>query len=163
MTEHAPKAELLQRMQTGYEQLTALLTTLSEEQLTTPGVNGKWSIKDNIAHLTTWQKYLIGVLTAIHNKETTFPNPTPGMSEDEENELYYQANKDRSLSDVQNEFAAVYQQTRDAVELLSEEELNMPLEQWKGQPVWPNIVGNTFGHYEEHSQIIQKWLASQHS
>lgn len=160
MTEHAPKAELLQRMQTGYEQFTALLAPLSEEQLTTPGVNDKWSIKDNVAHLITWQKHLIGMLTAIHNKETTLPDATSGMSEDEENEVYYQANKDRTLSDIQSEFAASYQQTRQAVELLSEEELNTPLEQLKDRPVWPWIVGNTFGHYEEHGQIIQRWLAN---
>ncbi|GLV58889.1 hypothetical protein KDH_57170 [Dictyobacter sp. S3.2.2.5] len=160
MTEHASKTELLQRMQTGYEQFTALLAPLSEQQLCTPGVNGKWSIKDNIAHLSTWQKYLVGVLTAIYNKEQTFPTTTPGMSEDEENELYYQKNKDRSAADILNEFTTTYQQTRAAVEQLSEEQLNMPLEQWKGNPVWPNIAGNTFEHFEEHGQNIQKWLAS---
>ncbi|GCE19736.1 ClbS/DfsB family four-helix bundle protein [Dictyobacter kobayashii] len=161
MTEQIAKTELLRRMQDGYEQFTALLATLSEEQLTTPHVNGKWSIKDNIAHLSAWQKRVIAVLAAIHNKETTLPNPTPGLSEDEINELYYQANKERSLSDIQNEFATVYQQIKGAVELLSEEELNMPLPQWKDQPVWPNIAGNTFEHYQEHTQIIQNWLASQ--
>ena len=30
--------------------------------MTTPGVNSAWTVKDNIAHLTTWQDYLLDQL-----------------------------------------------------------------------------------------------------
>ena len=51
------KAALLANIQAGYDQLEALLASLSEEQMTIPGVNGSWSVKDNLAHLTAWQSY----------------------------------------------------------------------------------------------------------
>jgi len=53
----ADKAALLANIQAGYDQLEALLASLSEEQMTNPGVNGSWSVKDNLAHLTAWQNY----------------------------------------------------------------------------------------------------------
>ncbi|GCE27260.1 hypothetical protein KDA_27440 [Dictyobacter alpinus] len=161
MTEYVTKAELLTRMQDGYTAFTALLSSLSDEQLTTPGVNGKWSIKDNIAHLSTWEKSVITALDALHNYVEP-GNPTAGMSEDEQNELYYQANKDRPLSEVRNEFATVSQEIQSAVERLSDDQINSPLP-WSTStnPIWPWIAGNTYEHYEEHAQIIEKWLATQ--
>ena len=59
MTEMVAKAALLQRIQAEYKQFETLLTPLSEEQMTTPGVNSAWTVKDNVAHLTTWQDYLL--------------------------------------------------------------------------------------------------------
>ncbi|GER88598.1 hypothetical protein KDW_27600 [Dictyobacter vulcani] len=160
MTEFVTKAELLTRMQAGYTEFTNLLSSLSDEQLTTPGVNGKWSIKDNIAHLSAWQNRVITALQAIHN-QVEAGDPTPGMSEDEINELYYQTSKDRPLSEVRNEFAAVSLELQSAVERLSDQQLNSPLPWGKSQnSIWPWIAGNTYEHYQEHTQIIQEWLAS---
>ena len=51
------KDELLAMIQSGYEQFEALLATLSEGQMTIAGVNGSWSVKDNLAHLTAWENY----------------------------------------------------------------------------------------------------------
>ena len=56
-TRPADKAALLAMIQAGYEQLEVLLATLSPEQMTIPGVNGSWSVKDNLAHLAAWQGY----------------------------------------------------------------------------------------------------------
>jgi len=53
----ADKAELLAIIRDGYEQFEDLLASLQEEQMTIPGVNGSWSVKDNLAHLTAWQNY----------------------------------------------------------------------------------------------------------
>jgi hypothetical protein len=58
MGEPIEKAILLAKVQSAYEQLNTLLATLSEEQKTTLGVNGSWSLKDNLAHITAWQDLL---------------------------------------------------------------------------------------------------------
>ena len=65
MSETIAKAVLLDNIQAEYNRLESLLAPLSEEQLTTPGVNGPWSIKDNIAHLTAWQDYLLHQLQVL--------------------------------------------------------------------------------------------------
>ncbi|MBO0794662.1 MAG: ClbS/DfsB family four-helix bundle protein, partial [Ktedonobacteraceae bacterium] len=132
---------------------------LSEEQLTTSGVNGAWSIKDNIAHLTEWQKYLLEKLKAA-NAGVQMVDLYPDMGEDEINEFFYQRNKSRPLADVLAEFRAVSLQVVEAVEQTSEDILNGPLPWPTEDIVANNIMGNTYEHCEEHSQIIRDWLAS---
>jgi hypothetical protein len=153
------KAELLRRIQAGYEQLEGIIAPLSEAQMTAPGVNGPWSVKDNLAHLTVWQDYLEGRLQGILTN-TDPPEFMPGFeSEDAQNEHIYQQHKERPLADVLAGFRASYQRVVAAVQAMSEEALNAP-SPWdaSGNPIWPVIVGNTYEHYEEHGGIIQRWL-----
>jgi hypothetical protein len=164
MTETVPetveKDELVRRIQNGYRQFEAMLAPLSEAQMTTPNVNGPWSVKDNLAHLTFWQEYLRSHLEGIptnHKPPEFMPGPS---TEDEENEHIYQENKDRPLAEVQAAFHASYQRVLSAVQSLSDEALNAP-PPWNtsGNPIWLFIVGETYEHYEEHGGIIQRWLA----
>jgi hypothetical protein len=156
----ADKAELLANIQAGYDQLEALLASLSEEQMMRPGVNGSWSVKDNLAHLSVWQTYQAarqeGVLDGIEP-----PDPAPGCkTEDEENEFYYQQYKDRPLAEVLAEFRASYQRVLAATRALSWEALNDPFP-WAGNdapPVGAYTMGNTYGHYELHREMIENWL-----
>jgi hypothetical protein len=158
----ADKAELLANIQAGYDQLEALLASVSEEQMTISGVNGSWSVKDNLAHLTVWQSYQAtrqeGVLNGVEP-----PDPTSEFeTEDEENEFFYQQNKDRPLAEVLADFRASYQRVLAATQALSWEALNEPFP-WdnNGVPVGGYTIGNTYGHYEVHREMIQRWLESQ--
>lgn len=163
MTAIATKAALLERIQAGYKQFETLLTPLSEEQMTTPGVNSAWTVKDNIAHLTTWQDYLLDQLEGvIADKEP--PEFMPGFStEDEINEHVYQENNDRPLAEVMTAFHVSYQRVLTAIQAISEETLNAPFP-WRkeGNPAWSLISGNTYKHYQEHGDIIRIWLGRSH-
>jgi hypothetical protein len=158
----ADKAELLANIQAGYDQLEALLATLTEQQMTIPGVNGSWSVKDNLAHLATWQNYQAarqeGILSGIEP-----PDPAPGLeTEDEQNEHYYQLNKDRPIAEVLADFRTSYQRVLAATEALSWEALNGPFPRSDNNvPVGAYTIGNTYGHYQEHRELVQRWLESQ--
>jgi hypothetical protein len=159
----ASKAELLDKMQQGYGEFEDLLASLSEEQMLTPNVNGGWSIKDNIAHLTVWQNYLLNRLQGVIDGSTSEPKfLSLTGTEDEENEQIYQQNKDRSLADVLADFRSSYQSVLATIQAMSEESLNGTFP-WStsDRQVWPLIVGNTYEHYAEHSAIIQRWLENQ--
>ena len=107
MTEMVAKAALLQRIQAEYKQLETLLTPLSEEQMTTSGVNSAWTVKDNIAHLTTWQDYLLDQQEGVIADKKP-PQFMPAFStEDEINEHVYQENKNRPLAEVMRPFASL--------------------------------------------------------
>ena len=49
----------LDRLRTQHESIATLIDGLTDEQLTRNPVPGKWSIKDNIAHLTKYQLVFI--------------------------------------------------------------------------------------------------------
>jgi hypothetical protein len=158
MPETIAKTALLDNIQSGYNQFEALLAQLSEEQMTIPAVNGPWSVKDNIAHLTAWHDYLLNQLQGVIDGEKP-PKFMPGLSEDEINEGFYQQNKDRPLAEVLADFRLSYQRILAAVQSISEEALNAPFP-WRknGNAAWGLIAGNTYEHYEEHGNIIQRWL-----
>jgi hypothetical protein len=158
----ADKAALLANIQAGYEQLEALLASLSAEQMAMPGVNGSWSVKDNLAHLTAWQNYQAvrqeGLVDGVAP-----PDPAPGCeTEDEINEYFYQQHKDRPLVEVLAAFRASYQRVLAATQALSWEALNEPFPWEDNQaPVGAYTMGNTWGHYALHREMIQRWLESQ--
>lgn len=159
-TRPADKAELIAMIQAGYDQFETLLASLSEEQMTIPGINGSWSVKDNLAHLTAWQNYQAARQEATLNGGPEPPKPAPGAeSEDEINAHIYQQHKDQPLTEVLADFRAAYQRILAATLALSWEALNKPFPWYDNDvPVGAYTLGNTSGHYEEHGGIIQSWL-----
>jgi len=158
----ANKAELLASIQAGYEQFAALLTSLRVEQMSTPGVNGSWSIKDNLAHLSAWQNYQAARLEGIPAGAEP-SDPTSGLeTEDEINEYFYQQYKARPVEAVLADFRSSYQRVLAATQALSWEALTSPFPWYDNDvPVVAYTIGNTTGHYKAHSEIIQHWLESQ--
>lgn len=161
MSEHVTRAELARRIEEGHQAFVALLAPLSAAQMTTPTVNGTWSIKDNLAHLTAWHDYLTGVLRGVATGEQP-PEFVPGATtEDAQNEAVYQANRDRTLEDVRGGFDTSYQAVLAALAALDESALNRPAPWSASQnPVWGSVAGNTYDHYDEHGAIIRRWLAT---
>jgi len=163
MEEQMNKRLLLDKIRSRQIDFEQVITPLSEEQLTMPGVNGDWSIKDVLAHLVSWQKRTIDRLdAAAQNKEPT----TPPVANDEEvnnlNQRFYEENKERSLSEVLADFKTTYLRMLETVEAMREEDLfDAQKFPWNGgTPLWENVAGNTYEHIDEHIGAIQKWLAS---
>jgi hypothetical protein len=165
MAEPTNKAELLREMQSGYAAFEQLLAPLSGEQLTTPGVNGDWSIKDILVHLATWQARAAHSVESLTRGEQ--PRHDPPIENDEEmnrfNDATFAAKRSLPLEQVWHDFRASYQRLLAAVEASSEVDLFDPQRfAWTdGSPLWQNIAGNSFGHYEEHVPTITEWLARQ--
>src|SRR6266568_6179621 len=67
MEEQIDKTTLLDKIRTEYAAFERLLAPLDEKQMTTAGINGEWSIKDDLDHITAWQQSLFDLLkAAIH-------------------------------------------------------------------------------------------------
>ncbi|HZU66051.1 MAG TPA: ClbS/DfsB family four-helix bundle protein [Ktedonobacteraceae bacterium] len=156
------KARLLDEINSNYATLETALASLKQEQMTTPVVTGDWSIKDILAHLAAWHRYLlIHLQAAMRNEEPADKGFTGGGDTDTMNARFYEQNKIRSLDDVQADFRATYRQVVEAVQALSDEDLFDPQRfAWmKGNALWELVAGNTYEHYQEHLQSIQEWLS----
>ena len=137
----------------------ALLAQIDEEQMQRPGVTGKWSVKDVIAHVSWCAREIAPVLRTHILAGSDLWN----LSEDESNEIVYQQNKDRPLYDIINEERQAYTDLLEAVQTLSDEDLTDP-HRFKNMPEewipWQLIAGNSFNHYKDHMPSIQAWLAT---
>ena len=106
------KAQLLNDLQDEQAQFDALLGAIGEAHMTQPNVAGDWSIKDIVAHLTSWRRRTVASFQAALHHESSFVPPWPSNLEEANdiNAWIYAANQDRPLSVVLEESRTVFEQ-----------------------------------------------------
>jgi hypothetical protein len=156
------KSELLDWLQEEYQQWEAFLDQIEPARMDQPGVNGDWSMKDIVAHLTGWQPRLITRIQAAQRGEAEPPPPWPAhlQTEDEVNAWIYETNHGRSVNDVLDESHQVFQQLLAVIEGLPEDVRIEP----KWHLVWLNgerfPAGEFFDHFhDDHEPGMRAWLA----
>jgi hypothetical protein len=154
------KAQLLTDLQDEQAHFEALLGAIGKAHMTQPGVAGDWSMKDIVAHLTSWRRRTVASFRAALRHESSFAPPwPPHLEEDDEiNAWIYAANKDRPLSDVLEESRAVFEQLVETLSAFPEAELLEPerFEWLEGEPI---SAAAFFGHFHEgHEPDMRAWL-----
>jgi tetratricopeptide (TPR) repeat protein len=113
-----------------------------------PPEPGRWTAKDNLAHLSAWRLTAAAELEAIRTG-----SPAPGsVSEDidESNAKVYEMTRHRPAAAVLDESRRSWAALAAAVEASTEEDLLKPRIRRPEQPAWQVIPGNTFFHIAEH-------------
>jgi hypothetical protein len=156
------KSELLNWLQEEQQQWEAFLDQIGPERMDQPGVNGQWSMKDMVAHLTGWQPRLIAGIQAAQRSEPEPPPPWPAhlQTDDEINAWIYESNRGRSVRKVLDEAHQVFQQLLAVIEGLPDDVRIEP--EWHlvclGDKRFP--VGEFFDHFhDDHEPDIRAWLA----
>jgi hypothetical protein len=158
------KQDMLGLISSEWDALQAVLQEMNPEKMIQPGVVGVWSVKDILAHITTWEGLMIQWLEESLRGET--PNrPAPGSTWDgldNLNEQIYRENRDKTLAEVRKAFSDTHQQVVRTVESMEEKDLFDPVRfTWReGDPMWHLVAGNTWWHYKEHRKSIADWMAS---
>lgn len=163
------KAQLLELITTTRAPLDQLIAQLSEEQMLQPGVENRSSVKDLLAHITTWEQHLVRRLAAaardgvaeVYVIDPQEPWEPGGI--DAVNAYIFARNAQLPLPQVLSDFRGSLQDVLRAVDALSEHDLFDPqgLARVFGYPVERVIGGDTFYHYPEHIQSLRVWLARQ--
>ena len=161
MNNHLTTAQLLDMMRTARSNWEALLAEAGEARLTEPGVEGHWSLKDIIAHLTYFETWATDNVMAFR---TGAPRPQPeytGLDVDEENARIYERLRAKPLAEVLQESQASFQRSIEAVQGLRDEDLydpkytRVPDADWT---VFDLVEGDTFEHYNDHIASVRVWL-----
>ena len=158
------KSELLNWLQEEYRQWEAFLDQIGEARMDQGGVNGDWSMKDIVAHLTGCQPRLITRLQAAQRGEPDPPPPWPAhlQTDDEINAWIYEANRGRSVREVLDETQHVHQQLLAAVEALPDD-VRIEVVEPAFHLVWIDeqhfLVGEFFDHFrDDHEPDVRAWL-----
>lgn len=164
------KSELLNWLQEQYQQWQALLAQIGETRLGQPGVNGEWSMKDLVAHLTGWNRWLVARLQAAQRGEPEPPPPWSAQlqSEDEINAWIDESNRGRTARQVLDESDQLFQQLLTVIASLPDD-LKVELLRIEGRefhPIWLGDQrfppGEFFYHFrDDHEPDVRAWLARQ--
>lgn len=156
------RAELLEKIRLSRQELEDTLSGLTPEQMGRPVLPGGWSAKDALAHIAAWEGRMLHLIDlAVHNQA-----PEPGelvFSQediDQFNEKTFVQNRDHPLDDVQADFQRSYAQSMQVIAGLPDGELFGPCRHsWlEGQPLWRIVAANTYWHYPEHADEIERRL-----
>lgn len=153
-------ADLMNRIDTAWAQLQAGLASLTEAQLNTPDAGG-WSIKDNLAHLTAWERALLHIHLQNQPAAQVWGLDAATLkSQDAINAAIQQRSSSRSAADILAESHIAHAQLRSALQDLSFDRILQPRysDQPERGPLLGWIIGDTYDHYEEHGAYIQKQL-----
>ena len=161
------KAELLHLIQTERADLETGLGGLTEEQMVQGGVEGEWSIKDILAHLTFWERRMLYLIDTAARGER--PQSLVGDDEDRDaridrlNQENFVANQDRPLSEVLADYQRTFELVLEMLGTLSDEDLSDSgrIAQMLGGSVSELIAGDTYEHYQEHGKAIRAWYERQ--
>ena len=139
-------------------------------QLTMPGVLGKWSVKDMLAHLLAYEQYIADRMEEILQHETYIPCKTQTaldafldafgypdfgsalLDDDTPNAWVVERYRNVSLEDVVTQEINVFASIVSSLEKMSEEMIQQ-------HNIYDRVANNTYKHYREHIRDIRKWLA----
>lgn len=162
------KAELLERVQAGWDDLQARLAQLTETQKATPNPQDGWAIKDHLSHLATWEMGIAALLqhepryTAMGLDEARVFQGVAGY--DEMNETIFHQHQEKTLAEAAQFLQTAHEALLAALNELDDTDLQrgyssyQPHEPGKDSstPIMAWIIGNTYEHYEEH----WPWIAA---
>jgi hypothetical protein len=145
------REELLRRMDDGRARLDGLVSGRDDAALLAPYFANGWSLRDLLVHLAAWEERIAGIFGSLRRGEEPV-DPMEGGDVDAFNgRIEEEARSVPARAAVERE-AAGWARVRELVVAASDAELFQP-GRWAwthGEMFAPWIVGNTFGHVDEH-------------
>jgi hypothetical protein len=145
------RQKLLNRLAKQWREFQDSYEDLSEAELLKPGVIGSWSVKDIIAHATTWEeealKHLPLLLEGV--KPVRYSVKYGGI--DAFNAQTTAKKRGLSLSEVIRQQDGIHRKPIALIENVSDEHLDSK------SRFCHRLRLDTYGHYRKHAEAIKKW------
>lgn len=147
------RAQLHQRIDSAWNALQASIAGLSEEELTTPGVVEGWSVKDILAHVTTWEEEALRYLPVVLDGKRP-PRYAAVGGIDAFNAAMTERKRGLSLSEVLTQMAETHQRLLDYLETVPEEAIRTETR------FRHRLRLDTYRHYPIHTEAITAWRSA---
>jgi hypothetical protein len=145
-----PVGRLIERLDKAWTAFTDAYAGLSDAQLTEQGVTEDWSVKDILAHVTTWEEEALKYLPLIIEGGRPPRYATYGGI-DAFNAQMTERKRDLPLAEVRRQ---LHETHRRLVSLIR----NVPEDQLKAETrARRRLRLDTYGHYPEHTEAIRAW------
>jgi uncharacterized protein (TIGR03083 family) len=152
-------AELLAELEAARAKLDAALAGLSSDELVAPGPLGDWSVKDLLAHVTSWDVDLLTNLGKIKRGQQPGRTLWDKAGILAQNEAWHKELKDRPLERVLADYDGVHAQVMRAASSYSDAELEAPAEWLGGKPLYRYFTDHVVTHEDEHAAELAEWRA----
>jgi hypothetical protein len=145
------RQRLLKQLDKAWVAIKESYTGLSDSQLTEPGVTGHWSVKDILAHVTTWEEEALQYLPLIieGGKPPRYSLQYGGI--DAFNARMTEQKRGLSVSDVLRQLDETHRRLIDYVQSVPEEQFTRETRFRR------RLRLDTYSHYPKHAKAIRQW------
>ena len=143
--------QLLKRLEAAWRAFTQSYAGLPEPDLLEPGVTGAWSVRDIIAHVTTWEEEALKHLPLILRGGQPLRYSVTYGGIDAFNAQATEQKKHFSLADVLRQGEAVHRRLIALIEGVPEDQLGGTTRFRR------RLRLDTYGHYPLHARAIREW------
>lgn len=145
------KQQLLDRLENAWADLQASFAGLSEAQMTEPGVTGEWSVKDILAHVTTWEEEALRMLPLILDGQTPprYADLYGGLNAF--NAQMSAQKRDLPLAEVLAQLDATHRRLIEVVQRAPDDQITRETRFRR------RLRLDTYSHYPEHARAIRAW------
>ena len=159
MAAPSSKAELIQAMVSARGQFDFLVNQIPRSKMTLSGASGEWSVKDIVAHVASYDRWLgLGLALRGQKPPDHWVEDTPL---DEFNRRLFDENRDLSLAQVLEDSRAVWAEILEATHAQSEAylftEQAVPGFPYKFKPC-EVLKSESYGHYLDHVSGLKAWI-----
>ena len=145
------RRQLLQRLDTAWAAFNASYAGLSDAELMKPGVTGDWSVRDILAHVSTWEEEALTHLPLILEGGTPPRYSVTFGGIDAFNARMTQQKASLSLAAVRRQLDETHRRLIDFVQ-------RAPEDQWRRDTRFRRRLRlDTYGHYPQHAEAIRQW------
>jgi len=151
------KEEALERFSHSRANLLSNIDGLSERQMTEEPVEGSWTIKDVLAHLTSWERTLLNPLIDYAQGGNFLPEVIPDdLAWNDKQAAEWQ---DKSLQTILTELHETRQAILEHISNLNGAQWEVQLlAPWRGSGTLADLISALSWHEDEHLESIQAWL-----
>lgn len=144
------KQQLLKRIEKAWAAIKESYAGLSNSQMTEPGVMGNWSVKDILAHVTTWEEETLKYLPLIITGGKP-PRYIQYGGIDAFNAQMTEQKRSFTLSEVMKQLDETHRRLIDYIQ-------SVPGEHYTREtPFRHRLRLDTYSHYPQHAKAIQEW------
>jgi hypothetical protein len=148
------RLQLLNKLDKAWADLQEAYAGLAAAQLSVPGANGDWAVKDILAHVTTWEEETLQYLPLIVAGGTP-PRYASYGGLDAFNAQKMAQKRDLAPAEVLRQLDAVHARLRDYVQSVPEEHFT------RETRFRHRLRLDTYSHYPEHARMIREWRTAQ--
>jgi hypothetical protein len=145
------KQKLLGQIDGAWRSFQASYEGLSLAQMQAPGAAGDWSVKDVLAHVTTWEEEALKNLPLILDGKRTprYKDEYGGI--DPFNDLMTECKRELSLDQVLQQLETTHRRLLEYVATAPEEQF-VTETRFRRRIRW-----DTYSHYPHHEKAIREW------
>jgi len=157
MSEWMAKSDFMEQFLRDRAEWEKILSGLTPQKMVEPDAVGWWSVKDLIAHITWFEREMLGLLRTRALAGSELWN----LPTDERNRVVFEQNRDRPIDEVLAESRQVYRDMFAELDKLTDEDFNRAdhfVNFFPGLAPWEILRDNTYKHYNEHALDLRKWL-----